>query len=158
MLRMRAEQGPGPADAPAALQVLEPAEHAVDPGRGDAVLGRGDELVDALAGGRVLGGGDDEQALAHGERVRVDDADGDAVERVGRGLGRGVGGRHLRRDGEAQDGVGALVGGLLVGGLERRRGRGRGLGQGGMAAAALPELGRRELAPVLELLSRRSGW
>ena len=59
---------------------------------------------------------------------------------------------HLGGDGQAEDGVGALVGGLLEGGLEGAGGGGGGLGQVALAAAALPELGRRELAPVLELL------
>ena len=82
-----------------------------------------------VAGRGLLGGGDDEQALAHGQRVGVDDADRHRGERVGRGHGRAVGARDLRRDGQAEDGVGAFVDGLLVGGLEGARGRGGGLGQ-----------------------------
>ena len=151
-VEQRAEQGPGAADAPAALQVLEPAQHAVDAGARGVVLGRVDDVVDALAGGRVLGGGDDEEALAHGERVRIDDADGGRGERVGPGDRRGVRGRDLRRDREAQDGLGALVDGLLVGGLERAGGGGGGLGQVALPAAAVPELRRRQIAAVLELL------
>ena len=78
MFEQRAEQGAGPADAPAALEVLEPAEHAVDAGAGDPVLGGGHQLVEAGAGRGLLGGGDDEQALAHGEREGVDDPHGHA--------------------------------------------------------------------------------
>ena len=63
-----------PADAPAALEELEAAQHAVDAGAGDAVLGGGHELVDPGAGGGLLGRRDHEQALAHGEREGVDDA------------------------------------------------------------------------------------
>ena len=90
-VEQRAEQGAGPADAAAALEVLEPADHAVDAGAGDAVLGGGHQLVEAGAGGGLLGRGDDEQALAHGEREGVDDAHGHAGEGVGRRDGRGVG-------------------------------------------------------------------
>jgi hypothetical protein len=89
-VEQRAEQGSGAADPAAPLQVLEPAEHAVDAGARDAVLGGGHQLVQAGTGRGLLGGGDDEQPLAHGERVGVDDAHGDAGERVGRCLGRGV--------------------------------------------------------------------
>ena len=154
----RAEQGPGPADAPAPLEVLEPAEDPVDAGAGDAVLGGGDQLVQLGAAGGLLGGGDDEQPLAHGERDGVDDPHGHAVKVPAAVTGRGVGGRDLRGDGEAEHGVGPFVGGLLERGLEGAGGgRGR-LGQGALAAAAVPELGGRELAPVLELLGCRSGW
>ena len=65
-----------PTNPTATLQVLEAAQHAVDPGVGDAVLGGYHELVQAGTGRGLLGGGDHEQALAHGERVRIDDADG----------------------------------------------------------------------------------
>ena len=93
-------------------------------------------------GGGLLGGGNDEQPLAHGERVRVDDADGDGAERVGRGHRRAVRAGDLGGDGQAEDGVGALVGGGLEGGLEGTGGGRRRLGQVALAAAALPELGR----------------
>jgi len=45
-----------------------------------------------------------------------------------------------------------VPGRLLVGGHERARRRRRGLGQRTFAATALPELGRAQLAAVLELL------
>src|SRR5580704_16788727 len=83
-VEQRAEQGSSAADPAAPLQVLEPAEHAVDAGARDAVLGGGDQVVEAGTGGGLLGGGDDEQPLAHGERVRIDDADRNGGERVGR--------------------------------------------------------------------------
>ena len=132
--------------------MLEPAQHAVDVGARDAVLGGGDELVHAGSGRGLLGGGDDQQPLAHGQRVGIDNADRHRGEGLGRGDGRAVGAGDLGGDGQAEDGVGTLVGRLLEGGLEHAGGGGGRRGQIALAAAALPELGRGELAPVFELL------
>src|ERR1700722_7825546 len=151
-VQQRTEERSGATDPAAALEMLGPAQPAVDAGAGDAVLGGGYQLVQAGTGCGLFGGGDDEQSLAHGERIRINDADGHRAERVGRGDGGTVGSRHLGGDGQAEDGVGTLVDGLRESGLEGAGGGGGGRRQVTLAAATLPELGRGELAAVLELL------
>jgi len=66
-VQQRTDEGAGAADATAPLQVLEPAEHAVDARARDAVLGGGDQLIEPGPRRGLLGGRDDQQSLAHGQ-------------------------------------------------------------------------------------------
>ena len=98
--QQRAEQGPGPSDPAALLEVLEGVDHPEHRVRGISSLGPAVQLVEGGAAGGQLGGVEDHQTQAHGHRAGVDDPDRDPVgHRLGRGHGGLVGGRHRRRTG-----------------------------------------------------------
>ena len=150
----RRQQRLGVADAPALLQVVERVERAEHAGAGDELARRALDGVEVGAGGGRLGAGEGDRAEAERDRAAVDDAHVEAVGGDGAGgqLGALHRGRQRAGDRDDDDAGGAPVGEAAVGLLEaagRRRGRRRQLGR---RRAAGPELGRRQLLAVDQLL------
>ena len=82
-----AEQGLGPADPPALLEVLERVERADHADAIEVLVDDRHDLGDRRPGGGGLGGHDGQEALGHGHRTGVDHDHVEVLDRLSRRQG-----------------------------------------------------------------------
>jgi hypothetical protein len=134
-------------DAPSqVLQRVDRGEHFLTVA---ARLDVGSDLLERRAVARATGRVQREIADAHRRALGVDDRYRClAVERLGRDLRRLHGGRHARRQVDAHDAVGTVVGEAAERLLERAHGRGGGFGEYGRRLELTPERLDAQFLPV----------